>query len=273
MLHQHGGDVFTGGLDGHGADLLGRAGHSVDHAGVFILPDGIGAGLAHLQKAVGAVPAHAGHNDAHHVAFHLGGHGGEQRIHRRAVAADLVSRLAGQGIAAAHADHPSLEVCRRHQGQAPVDFVAIFGLPHLHGTELIQPLGVHLGKALWHMLNDDHAGNVLRQPLKDLQRGLGPAGGGTQANDGLVEIHSSQGVAQRRRSNSIRPGCRPGSGHLRAGGHHNLLRQRAQEGILALCAVGLADKVHCAGSQGVKYPQVQTGHQNHRQGMLGQQLT
>ena len=80
VLHQHGGDIFAGGLDGHRADLMGHAGHTVHNAGFLVLPDGVGAGVAHLQKAAGAVPAHARHDDAHHMALYLSGHGGEQRV-------------------------------------------------------------------------------------------------------------------------------------------------------------------------------------------------
>ena len=85
MGHEHAGDIFAGGLDGDGPDLLGHGRHTVNHAGILILADGVSPRLAHLQKPCGAIPAHAGHDDAHHGAFDTGGHGGKrhQRPERR----------------------------------------------------------------------------------------------------------------------------------------------------------------------------------------------
>ena len=68
LPQQDTGDIFTGRLDLNGADVLGHHGHPVHHAGLLILPDGEGPGLPHLQKPIRAVPAHAGHDDAHHLA-------------------------------------------------------------------------------------------------------------------------------------------------------------------------------------------------------------
>ena len=54
--------------------------------------------------------------------------------------------------------------------------------------------------------------------------------------------------------------------------HHDLLGQGGQKGISALVGLRLADKIHCAGRQGVKYPQVEGRHQDDRNGVSGQQL-
>ena len=51
----------------------------------------------------------------------------------------------------------------------------------------------------------------------------------------------------------------------------HLLGQCGNEGVV-LPLLRLADEVHRAGGQGVKYPQVQGGYQDHRQRLPGQQL-
>lgn len=78
-----------------------------------------------------------------------------------------------------------------------MDLITVDRLPHLHGAQLIQTLGVHFGEAGRHMLNDDHAGNVGGQALEYFQRGLCPACGGTQTDDGVVQIHAARRMSQR----------------------------------------------------------------------------
>ena len=48
----------------NGAAKRGLAGHSVDDATLFVLPDGDGTGSAHGKKPGRAVVAHASHDDA-----------------------------------------------------------------------------------------------------------------------------------------------------------------------------------------------------------------
>ena len=50
-----------------GAEFDRLARHAVDHAGGFILRDGAGAGLAHLQQPLRAIGTHAGEQHADRV--------------------------------------------------------------------------------------------------------------------------------------------------------------------------------------------------------------
>ena len=68
-----------------------------------------------------------------------------------------------------------------------VDLVAAFGLPHLHLAQAVEPVGVHLGKAHGHVLDDEHAGDVGGQALHHLQGGLRSAGGSAQGDDHIVQ--------------------------------------------------------------------------------------
>ena len=54
-------------------------------------------------------------------------------------------------------------------------------------------------------------------------------------------------------------------------GEDHLLGEGGNKGLV-LPRLGLAHKVHRAGGQSVEDPQVQGGHQKHRQGVAGQEL-
>ena len=63
MIHQDGGNIFTGSLRTYGADIVCNHRHTVNDAGLFILSDGKRAALPHLEKAVRPVASHTGHDD------------------------------------------------------------------------------------------------------------------------------------------------------------------------------------------------------------------
>ena len=134
------------------------------------------------------------------------------------------------------------------------------GLPHLHLTQPVEPLGVHFGEADGHVLDNDHAGNIGGQALEHLQGGLCSSGGGPQADDGVVQagVGLSQGNGGPGNGGGSAPGD-PG-----AGGSHDFLGQGIQKGLAALDAVRLSDKVHRSGGQRVKHLEVEGGDQDHR---------
>lgn len=271
MLQQHRSNILTGCLNSHSANFIGCARHTVNHTGFPILADGIGAGLTHFQQTVGAVPAHAGHNDANHMTLHGGCHGGEQRVHRRTVTADLFARLAGNRIPAAHPHHPHLQVRGSNEGQTRPDFITVNRLPDFHLTKTVQSVGVHFGEAHRHVLYDDHAGNIRRKPPQHFQRGLGAAGGSAQTDDGGLG-QTSLGTAQQRGRSRNRAPCGRAVGYSGTGGHQHLLSKGQQKRRVGMGTIGLADKVHSTGAQGVKNPQVQRRYENHRQRVLRQKL-
>ena len=103
------------------------------------------------------------------------------------------------------------------------------------------------------MLDDDHRGDVGGQPLHDRQGGLGAAGGGAQADDNPVQIGTGSQAGGGAHVDSPGLGDGGGSAGPGRGGHDHLLGQSGQESLGALVVVGLADKVHRAHGQGVKY--------------------
>ena len=99
---------FSGSWLLDGAKFEGGPGHAVDDAGLFVLAEGAGAGLAHGQQTRGAVAAHAGQDHADRVAACQFGDRIEQHVHRRPVAVD---RCAGRpGGSRAQAALPTLQM-------------------------------------------------------------------------------------------------------------------------------------------------------------------
>ena len=143
------------------------------------LIDSMALFTASFQQAVSSVTAHAGHDDAGHLALNLFGHGEEQRVDRGAVAADLFAGQAAHSVPGAGPDNPHLEVRRGQKGQSPVELIAGFGLPHLHVAQAVEPLSIHLGEADGHVLDNQHARDVGRSGQR-IQRGLRHAYGGLQ---------------------------------------------------------------------------------------------
>ncbi len=183
------------------------------------------------------------------------------------MAADLLPLGAGDGIAGAAADYPHLKVRRSQQGQPTVDLVAVFGLPHLHLALAVQPVGVHAGKARGHMLNNQHPGDVGGQTLEYLQRGLRASRRSPQADNHLVQ----RGLCPQQGRVGNGHWHRRCPAHLCPRGRNDLLGQCGDKDLV-LARLRLAHEVHRTGGQGVEYPQVQGGHQDHRQRILGQQL-
>src|SRR5262252_2913328 len=64
----------------------GFFGHAKDHAGSFVLSDGVGAGLMHFEHAGSAVITHAGKDDADGFLAGGSGHRMKKSINARAVA-------------------------------------------------------------------------------------------------------------------------------------------------------------------------------------------
>ena len=64
------GHPLTAGLLTDSALLERHPGHPVHHRGLLVLANGIGPLAAHPQQALSPVRAHAGHNDADHLAAH-----------------------------------------------------------------------------------------------------------------------------------------------------------------------------------------------------------
>ena len=117
LAKQNSGDILTGTLNLYRADVVGNHRHSVDHAGLLVLADGVGSSLTHLEQAIGSIAAHAGHNDAGHFAFDLFGHGEKQSVYRGAVAAYLLTWGTADGIPGSRADNPHLIIGRGQQSQ------------------------------------------------------------------------------------------------------------------------------------------------------------
>ena len=61
----------------YAAQLYGLLGHSKDHASGFVLGNGCGSGLLHLQHSASAVVAHSCQNDADSVSSGIAGRGTE----------------------------------------------------------------------------------------------------------------------------------------------------------------------------------------------------
>ncbi len=74
-----------------GAELERGLGHAVDDAARLVLADGLAPACAHRQQALGAVPAHAGEDDAERVAAGGVRDGVEQHVDRGAVAVDRLA--------------------------------------------------------------------------------------------------------------------------------------------------------------------------------------
>ena len=108
MPNQNTGNVRARCLCANSADLMCNGRHTIDHRGFLVLAYRIGALLPHCQKSGGTVLAHAGHDNAYHLAVHCFRHGLEQHINRWAMATDLSAGCAGERIFAANAHHTSL---------------------------------------------------------------------------------------------------------------------------------------------------------------------
>jgi hypothetical protein len=62
--------------------------HAEDNTRCFVLGDGVGAGLLHLEHAVGAVVAHPGEDNPDRILPRIARRGAEQHVDRRTVAAN-----------------------------------------------------------------------------------------------------------------------------------------------------------------------------------------
>src|SRR6478752_8141986 len=86
LAHGGQGDLFL-----HRAEFKSRTRHAVDDATRLVLADRLGAGLAHGQKALRAVTAHAGQDSADRLVPDGLGHRVEEHVDRRPVAADGIA--------------------------------------------------------------------------------------------------------------------------------------------------------------------------------------
>ena len=67
---------------------MASSGHAENYATRFVLGDGMGARLLHFEHPFRTVVAHAGHDDAHHIAAAITRRRAKQDVHRRPVPAD-----------------------------------------------------------------------------------------------------------------------------------------------------------------------------------------
>lgn len=165
MIQQHGGDIFTGSLGADRADIISDHRHSVYDAGVFVLSDRKGSGLAHLEQSVGAVASHTCHDDADLIDGDILGDRVEQDVYGRTVAADFCAGAALNHVVASGTDHLHLFGAWSDESKSRVDDISVLCLADFHGADPVQALCVHLCKSFRHMLCDHHARNIGREPL------------------------------------------------------------------------------------------------------------
>ena len=90
---------------------------------------------------------------------------------------------AGNRIRSTQAHHFHLLAARGYQHFSWFYPIAVSGLLYLQPAEPVKTLGIHLGKALRHMLGNHNAGHVFRKLLEDLKRGLCPSRGCADSYD------------------------------------------------------------------------------------------
>ena len=165
MIHQDGGNIFTGSLRTYGADIVCNHRHSVYDTRVLILPDGECSALTHLEKTVRTVASHTGHNDTDLVDRDIFRNRIEQHINRRTMAAYLGARTALYHIIASGTDNFHLFGAGSDQGQPGLNDVSVLGLAYFHAADSVQTLSIHGCKSFRHMLGDDHSRDVAGEPL------------------------------------------------------------------------------------------------------------
>src|SRR5262249_52744887 len=131
-MHEQGiGHGLQGNDPGYKSFINRGLGHAEDHARLFALGDGESAGVPDLAQGVGAVVAHAGHQEADRAWAELLRYGAEEHIDGRAMSVDR--RLVGEryDLALWHTAHAHVVTSWTDQHAARGQQVAVLSLFHL----------------------------------------------------------------------------------------------------------------------------------------------
>ena len=100
ITHNFAADLIQRELLLDSADIKSDHRHTVNDTAFLILPDRIGARLAHFQKPLGAICAHPCQDNAHRIASRCLGDGVEKHVDSRAEPPDFFAALALDIVAA-----------------------------------------------------------------------------------------------------------------------------------------------------------------------------
>ena len=102
---------------------------------------------------------------------------------------DLLRLEKIDGVVTAKLDDLHMPIAaRRDQYATAFDDITVDSFFDLHLAETIEPLGVHAGEALRHVLRYNDARRISRKLLQYLQRSLGTTGRSTDGNDQLIHF-------------------------------------------------------------------------------------